>query len=75
MSTDFVQYGWDEQAIVVYSLNHEITASFTLTLDSDPESPTNADPGLLLYKNKGGCACPQTSLKSAKTLHMCPVWM
>lgn len=35
----------------------------------------NADPGLLLYKSKGGCVCPQTSLKSAKTLHMCPVWM
>jgi hypothetical protein len=35
----------------------------------------NADLGLLLYKSKGGCVCPQTSLKSAKTLHMCPVWM
>ena len=35
----------------------------------------HADLGLLLYKSKGGCVCPQTSLKSAKTLHMCPVWM
>jgi hypothetical protein len=33
-----IQYGCEKQSKVVYSLNHDITASFTL--NSDPELPT-----------------------------------
>jgi hypothetical protein len=33
----YVQYGCEKQSKVVYSLNHDITASFIL--DSDPETP------------------------------------
>ena len=33
----YVKYGCEKQSKVVYSLNHDITASFTL--DSDPELP------------------------------------
>jgi hypothetical protein len=33
----YVQYGCEKQSKVVYSLNHDITALFTL--DSDPELP------------------------------------
>jgi hypothetical protein len=33
----YVQYGCEKKSKVVYSLNHDITASFIL--DSDPETP------------------------------------
>jgi len=33
----YVQYGCEKQSKVIYSLNHDIMASFTL--DSDPELP------------------------------------
>jgi hypothetical protein len=51
-------------AKVVYSFNHDITASFTLT--SDPEFPKSD-----LYKE--ALICPQASLKGAKTLYIYPI--
>ena len=35
----YIQNGCEKQSKVVYSLNHDIMASFTHVSDSDPELP------------------------------------
>jgi hypothetical protein len=50
-NTIYVQYGCDNQSKVVYSLNHDITASFTL--NSDPEFPKSDL--LLILDDVTGC--------------------
>jgi hypothetical protein len=65
----YIQYGCMKQSKVVYSLNHDITVSFTL--NSDPEWPIS-DLASLVQQSKGALICPQTSLKGAKTLYTCP---
>jgi hypothetical protein len=57
---------------VVYSLNHVITASYTLNID--PEMP-KSDLALLVEQSKDALICPWTSLKGAKTLNICPIQM
>jgi hypothetical protein len=67
-----VQYGCEKQSKVVYSLNHNIMASFLL--DSHPEL-LKTDPTSAVYRCKGALKCLCTSSKDAKPLHKCPIWM
>ncbi len=58
---------------MVYSLNHDITASFTH--NSDPELPIY-DLALVVYQSTGALICPRrTSMKGAKTLYIYPIWI
>jgi hypothetical protein len=64
---------WMWEAIKrVYSLNHDIMASFKL--DSDPELPIS-DPTLSEKQSKGAFICPQTLLKGAQTHNIYSIWM
>ncbi len=55
-----------------YSLNHDIMASFPL--NSHPELP-KSDPTSAVQQCKGALICLGTSLKGAKTLFRCPLWI
>jgi hypothetical protein len=61
-----------KQSAVVYSLNHGIMASFPL--NGHPEFPKSV-PALSVKWCKGAPICLHTSLKGAKTLYTCPIWM
>ncbi len=53
---------------MVYSLNHDITESYTH--DSDPEFPMS-DLALTVKQSKGALTCSRrTSIKGAKTLYV-----
>ncbi len=47
-----------KQTKVVYRLNHNIMALFTL--NSDPELPISNLLALLVWQSKGALICPQT---------------
>ena len=53
-------------------LNHATMASFPL--DSHPELLTS-DLVSMVEQCKGGLVCLRTSLKGAKTLYICPLWI
>jgi hypothetical protein len=59
----YVHYGCGEQSAIIYSLNHNIMASFPL--DSNQELP-KSDPALAVYRCKGALICLHTSLKRKK---------
>ncbi len=61
----YVQYGCVKQSKVVYSLNHDIMASFLL--NSHQELP-KSDPALAVLPCKGALICLRTSLKGAKKI-------
>ena len=61
-----------KQSKVVYSLNHDIMASFPL--GSHQELP-KSDPALAVLWCKGALICLCTSLKGAKTFYICSMWM
>ncbi len=67
-----VHYGCGKLSKVVYSLNHDIMASFTF--NSHQELP-KSDPALAVLRCKGALICLCTSLKGAKTFYICPLWM
>jgi hypothetical protein len=57
---------------VDYRLNHDIMASYPP--DSHSKLLTS-DPVSAVEQCKGALLCLRTSLKGAKTLYMCPIWM
>ncbi len=64
---------WIWEAIkVVFSLNHDIMASFPLY--SHPELP-KSDPASSVSRCKGALICLYTSLKGEKILYIHPTWM
>ena len=63
----YVQYGCKKQSKMVYSLNHDITASFILY--SDPEMP-KSDLALSQCNKVIVYSCPWTSLKGATSKHL-----
>ncbi len=67
-----VDNGCGDQSQVIYSLNHDIMAS--CPLDSHPELP-KSDPASVVWQCKGALKCLGISLKCAKTLYICPMWM
>jgi hypothetical protein len=66
-----VHYGYEKQSKVVYTLNHDIMASFLL--DSHKELP-KSDPASAALWCKGALICLCTLLKVAKKLYVCPKW-
>ena len=67
----YLHYGCGKQSKVVYSLNHDIMASFPL--DSHPELP-KSDPASAVLWCKGALICLHTSLKGEQTLYIWPKW-
>ncbi len=66
------RYECEMQSVVVYSLNHDIMASFPLNCHT--KLPTS-DLELSMKQCKGDLICLCTWLKGAETLHTCPIWM
>ncbi len=66
------QCGLEKESKVVNSLNHNSIEPFPL--NSHQELP-KSDPASALKWWKGALICLHTSLKGAKTLYICPMWM
>ncbi len=67
----YVQYGYGKPKIV-YCLHHDIMVSFPL--NNHQELLKNNQASAVQWC-KGALICLNTSLKGAKTLYKCPLWM
>ncbi len=61
-----------KQSAVVYSLNHDIMASFPLNGHPEFAKPV---PALSVKRCKDAPICLYTSLKGDRSLYICPIWM
>ncbi len=64
-----VYFGCGKQSNVVYSLNHDIMALFSLDIHQE------LHPALAVLLCKTALICLRTSLKGAKIFYTCPLWM
>ncbi len=71
----YVQYGYEKQSKVVYSLNHDPCHHSIFTLDGDPQEMPKSDLDPLAKKRKGVLIYQGHLLKDPKTIKYIKTWM